>query len=357
MAEITHVPKVVLVTGGAGFIGSNFVRHLLSADPAVRLVNYDALTYAGTLANLEGVDEQYSGRYRFVQADICDAEAVGAILADENVDTIVHLAAESHVDRSITAPAAFLQTNVMGTYVLLEAAREIWKGRDDVRFHHVGTDEVYGSLGPEGVFTEETPYDPSSPYSASKAAADHLVSAWARTYGVRATLSLCSNNYGPFQFPEKLLPLMICNALQETSLPVYGDGQNVRDWLHVADHCRALEVIIRRGAIGRSYNIGGDNEWQNIEVVGLLCDLLQQMQPPQRVKHYRDLITFVPDRPGHDRRYAMGAARVRTELGWTPACRFEEGLEQTIRWYLDNSQWLDRISREKYDGRRLGLLR
>ncbi|HDZ20110.1 MAG TPA: dTDP-glucose 4,6-dehydratase [Phycisphaerae bacterium] len=356
MAEISHTPRVVMVTGGAGFIGSNFVRHLLAADPAVRVINYDALTYAGTLANLEGVDEQYASRYRFIQADICDADAVRGVMTDENVDTLVHLAAESHVDRSIAEPGAFLQTNVMGTYNLLEAAREVWKGRDDVRFHHVGTDEVYGSLEPEGYFTEETPYNPSSPYSASKAASDHLVSAWARTYGVPATLSLCSNNYGPYQFPEKLLPLMMCNALLETPLPVYGDGKNVRDWLHVEDHCRALDLIVRRGEPGRSYNIGGNNEWRNIDVVELLCDLLQKARPPKQVKHYRELITFVPDRPGHDRRYAIDAERIRSELGWTPAWQFEDGLAQTLRWYLDNQHWLDRISREKYDGRRLGLL-
>lgn len=356
MSETQHNPSVVLVTGGAGFIGCNFVRHLLAADPSVRVINYDALTYAGSLANLHGVSEAYGNRYRFVHADICDEDAVRQIFAEETIDTVVHLAAESHVDRSITGPGAFLRTNVIGTGVLLQVATEAWKNRDDVRFHHVSTDEVYGSLGETGYFEETTPYDPSSPYSASKAGSDHLVRAWHRTYGLNVTISNCSNNYGPYQFPEKLLPLMISNALQGKPLPVYGEGKNIRDWLHVTDHCRALDVIVRNGEPGRTYNVGGHNEWKNIDIVRLLCNELAILKPRPEGSEYQDLITFVQDRPGHDLRYAIDASRIEQELGWRPQYTFEEGLRMTIQWYLEHQDWIDEIRREKYDGQRLGVL-
>ena len=350
-----HKPSVVLATGGAGFIGCNFVRYLLTSDDSVRVINYDALTYAGSAANLEGLQAAHGGRYRFVHADICDEEAVAEVFADEQIDTVVHLAAESHVDRSINAPGAFLRTNITGTYVLLQAARAAWGDRTDVRFHHVSTDEVYGSLGQDGRFVETTPYDPSSPYSASKAASDHLVRAWGRTYGLPVTISNCSNNYGPYQFPEKLLPLMICNALAGKPLPVYGDGKNVRDWLFVGDHCGALDTIVRRGRPGATYNVGGHNEWANIDIVNLLCDQLQEIRPPAE-GHYRDLITFVQDRPGHDRRYAIDASLIADELGWTPRHKFEGGLQETIEWYLANGDWIEEIRRTKYAGQRLGIV-
>ena len=355
MAKTLHTPSVVLVTGGAGFIGCNLVRYLLRTDPILRVVNVDALTYAGSLANLQGVEEAYGERYRFVHANICDEQAMAALFEEERFDTVIHLAAESHVDRSIDGPRAFLQTNIMGTYILLQAATAHWNGRDDVRFHHVSTDEVYGSLGSTGYFTEQSPYDPSGPYSASKASSDHLVNAWHRTYGLPTTVSNCSNNYGPYQFPEKLIPLMISNALQGKHLPVYGDGKNVRDWLFVQDHCEALDVVMRRGKTGRMYNVGGNNEWANIDLVNLLCDTMQELVP-RNSGHYRDLIEFISDRPGHDRRYAIDATRIRRELGWTPKHTFETGLRETIEWYLTNSQWLDEIRKERYRDDRLGLI-
>jgi len=350
-----HKPSVVLVTGGAGFIGCNFVRHLLTSDESLRVINYDALTYAGSTANLTGLDTTCAKRYRFVHADIRDEEAVANIFAEESIDTVVHLAAESHVDRSINAPGEFLSTNITGTYVLLQAARSAWSDRRDVRFHHVSTDEVYGSLGEDGRFVETTPYDPSSPYSASKAASDHLVRAWGRTYGLPVTISNCSNNYGPYQFPEKLLPLMICNALAGKPLPVYGDGKNVRDWLFVEDHCCALDTIVRRGRPGGTYNVGGHNEWANIDIVNLLCEQLQELSPPGDGA-YRDLITFVTDRPGHDRRYAIDASLIEKELKWTPQHKFEDGLRETIQWYLANGDWMEEIRRTKYAGQRLGVI-
>ena len=355
MGRTAHTPSVVLLTGGAGFIGCNLVRYLLKTDTSLRVVNLDALTYAGLLANLQGVEETYGQRYRFVRANICDQQAMNDLFEEEHFDTVIHLAAETHVDRSIDGPRAFLDTNIMGTYVLLQTALTHWKGRDDVRFHHVSTDEVYGSLGSTGYFTEQTRYDPSGPYSASKASSDHLVNAWQRTYGLPTTLSNCSNNYGPYQFPEKLIPLMISNALQGKHLPVYGDGKNVRDWLFVEDHCQALDVILRQGQTGRMYNVGASNEWTNIDLVRLLSDTMQELSPPDS-GHYRDLIKFIPDRPGHDRRYAIDATRLREELGWMPRHTFETGLRETIQWYLANSHWLDEIRKERYSGDRLGLI-
>jgi len=348
-----HQPRVLLVTGGAGFIGSNLVRHLLAADAGVRVVVYDALTYAGNPRNLEGLETAYPGRYRFVQADICDEQAVERVLAEEQVDTIVHLAAESHVDRSIDGPLLFVTTNVLGTAVLLHAARRAWRERRDVRFHHVSTDEVFGSLAPGAWFTEETPYDPSSPYSAAKAGSDHLVRAWARTYGLPVTISNCSNNYGPYQFPEKLIPLIIGNALEGKPLPVYGDGLNERDWLYVADHCRAIDAVVRHGTPGRTYNVGGDSVKPNLEVVHLVCDLLDELRPGGRPR--RELITFVKDRPGHDRRYAIDASRIKTELGWQPAVDFARGMRLTLEWYLGHGEWVEEIRSGRYRGERLGL--
>ncbi len=355
MAETTHVPRRVLVTGGAGFIGCNFVRHLLDADPEVRVVTVDALTYAGHRANLRDVEARHRGRHRFVHADIRDLPAMRELFEEEGFDTVVHFAAESHVDRSIDAPMDFVTTNVVGTAVLLAVAREAWRGRDDVRFHHVSTDEVFGSLGPEGAFTEETPYDPSSPYSATKAAADHLARAWHRTYGLDVTISNCSNNYGPYQYPEKLIPLMIRSAVAGRPLPVYGDGLNVRDWLHVEDHCRGIELVLRHGRPGRTYNIGGHGERTNLEVVHRICDLLDELRPRDDGRSYREQIAFVEDRPGHDRRYAIDASRIERELGWRPRYAFEEGLAATVRWYLDNEAWCREVLDGRYDLGRLGL--
>jgi dTDP-glucose 4,6-dehydratase len=355
MSEATHHPRTMLVTGGAGFIGSNFVRFALDADPELRLVNIDALTYAGHLASLQGVAEAHGSRYTFVHADIRDVDAVRNLFAEHDIDTVVHLAAESHVDRSIEGPIDFIDTNIRGTANLLEAARSAWRDREDVRFHHVSTDEVFGSLGSDGLFSETTPYDPSSPYSASKAAADHLVRAWHRTYGLPVTLSNCSNNYGPYQFPEKLMPLMILNALAGKRLPVYGEGANVRDWLHVEDHCRALDLVVRGGRPGRTYNIGGRNERTNLEVVHTLCDIVDDFRPRTGVGSRRQLIEFVTDRPGHDLRYAIDADRIRNELGWKPIYDFNLGLRTTIEWYLDNQEWCDEVMRDHYDGSRLGL--
>lgn len=355
MTEITHLPRSMLVTGGAGFIGSNFVRQALATDADLRLVNVDALTYAGHQASLRGLSETDGSRYTFVHTDIRDVDAVRQIFSENEIDTVVHLAAESHVDRSIDGPIDFIDTNIRGTVNLLEAARLVWKDRQDVRFHHVSTDEVFGSLGPEGLFTESTPYDPSSPYSASKAAADHLVRAWHRTYGLPVTLSNCSNNYGPYQFPEKLIPLMILNAVAGKRLPVYGEGANVRDWLHVEDHCRALGLVVHRGHPGRTYNIGGHNERTNLEVVHAMCDLLDELRPLADVSSRRKLIEFVPDRPGHDLRYAIDADRITTELGWTPTYDFDSGLKATIEWYLENEAWCEEVMRDQYDGSRLGL--
>ncbi len=349
-----HHPRRVLVTGGAGFIGANFVAWLLDDDRDVRVVTLDALTYAGSRANLAAVESAHGDRHRFVHGDIGDEALVRKIFADEAIDTVVHFAAESHVDRSIDGPDDFIRTNIVGTFTLLQAARAAWGDRRDVRFHHVSTDEVYGSLGATGFFTETTPYDPSSPYSASKAASDHLVRAWHRTYGMPVTISNCSNNYGPYQFPEKLIPLMILNALAGKPLPVYGDGRNVRDWLYVEDHCRAIGAVIRRAAPGSTYNVGGHNEQANIGIVHLVCDLIDASRPRPDGRSRRDQITFVADRPGHDRRYAIDASAIERDLGWTPRETFASGLRKTVGWYLDNDAWTDAIHASNLRRRGLG---
>lgn len=341
----------ILVTGGAGFIGSAVVRRALAAGQ--RVVNLDALTYAANPANLAAVTNNPA--YSFERADIRDRAAVDRILARHRPDAILHLAAETHVDRSIDGPAAFVDTNVTGTLTLLEAARAYWDaaGRPDrFRFHHVSTDEVFGSLGPEGRFTETSPYDPRSPYAASKAASDHLVRAWHETYGLPVLLSNCSNNYGPFQFPEKLIPVVILKAVAGAPIPVYGDGGNIRDWLHVDDHADALLAVLERGQVGRSYNIGADGEMRNIDLVRAICAQMDRLRP-QAAPHAR-LITFVADRPGHDRRYAIDASRIRDELGWQPSVTPEEGLAQTVAWYLDNEDWWRPLLDRPGVGRRLG---
>jgi dTDP-glucose 4,6-dehydratase len=348
-----------LVTGGAGFIGSAVIRLLLTGRE-YQVLNLDKLTYAGNLESLEPV-ACHPG-YRFVRGDIANRELVTRLFADFRPDVVMHLAAESHVDRSIDGPAEFIQTNIVGTSVLLEVAREYWSGlsgeaRDRFRFHHISTDEVYGSLGKDGFFTEETAYDPSSPYSASKAGSDHLVRAWHRTYGLPVLLTNCSNNYGPYQFPEKLIPLVILNALDGKALPVYGDGGQVRDWLYVEDHARALLEVVERGRVGATYNIGGHNERRNLEVVHAICSLLDEYCPgrPGRISSYAELIRFVEDRPGHDRRYAIDAARIKSELGWVPAETFETGLRKTVQWYLDHPGWYRNVQDGSYQRQRLGL--
>lgn len=345
----------ILVTGGAGFIGSAVVRHIIS-NTKDSVVNVDKLTYAGNLESLTLVAE--SPRYVFERVDICDRAALERVFEEHQPEAVMHLAAESHVDRSIDGPTAFIETNIIGTYTLLEVARHYWKGLDlarrhNFRLHHISTDEVYGDLeGPDGLFTEQTPYAPSSPYSASKASSDHLVRAWNRTYGLPVMLTNCSNNYGPYHFPEKLIPLMILNALEGKSLPVYGQGKQVRDWLYVEDHARALHQVVTEGQVGETYNIGGHNEKRNIDVVHTLCDLLQELAPTK--VHYRDLITFVEDRPGHDLRYAIDAGKIQRELGWTPQETFETGLGKTVEWYLANRDWCARVQDGSYQRQRLG---
>jgi dTDP-glucose 4,6-dehydratase len=331
----------LIVTGGAGFIGSNFVHHWCAAHPQDRVVVLDALTYAGNRATLDDLERQ--PQFRFVQGDICDRALVDELLASEAIDTIAHFAAESHVDRSITGPDAFIRTNVNGTFTLLEAFRQHWLNHnqpDQWRFLHVSTDEVYGSLGPnDPAFTETTPYAPNSPYSASKAGSDHLVRAYFHTYGMPTLITNCSNNYGPYHFPEKLIPLMLINILMGKPLPVYGDGQNIRDWLYVADHCRALECVIQTAQIGETYNVGGNNEATNLELVHLLCDLMDELAPNLPVRPSRNLITFVTDRPGHDRRYAINASKIQTQLGWQPTVTLAEGLRQTVQWFIQHPDW------------------
>nr|WP_298163829.1 dTDP-glucose 4,6-dehydratase [uncultured Pseudomonas sp.] len=346
----------ILITGGAGFIGSALIRHLLH-ETEHQVFNLDKLTYAGNLESLAGVES--NPRYRFVQADIADSERVSRALAEFQPEAIMHLAAESHVDRSIDGPAAFIQTNIVGTYALLEATRAYWLQLDEMRkqafrFHHISTDEVYGDLhGADDLFTETTPYAPSSPYSASKAASDHLVRAWHRTYGLPVLLTNCSNNYGPYHFPEKLIPLVILNALEGKPLPVYGNGQQVRDWLYVEDHARALLKVVSEGRVGETYNIGGHNEQKNLDVVQSICELLDELAPRQ-TGSYKELIAFVPDRPGHDLRYAIDAGKIQRELGWTPEETFASGLRKTVRWYLDNLDWCSHVQDGSYRRERLG---
>jgi dTDP-glucose 4,6-dehydratase len=349
----------ILVTGGAGFIGSAVVRHIIDHTNDI-VINLDKLTYAGNLESVAGVAG--SPRYHFRQIDICDRAALDAVFTEFSPDVVMHLAAESHVDRSIDGPAAFIETNIVGTYTLLESARQYWMSLPDAqkkafRFHHISTDEVYGELGPTGLFTEETPYSPNSPYSASKASSDHLVRAWRETYGLPTLITNCSNNYGPYHFPEKLIPLMILNALAGKPLPVYGKGDQIRDWLYVEDHARALYKVATEGQVGETYNIGGHNEKQNIEVVHTICDLLEEMQPekPAGVAQYRDLIKHVTDRPGHDVRYAIDAGKIQRELGWSPQETFESGIRKTVRWYLDNQQWWQHVLDGSYQMQRLGL--
>ncbi|MBP3062645.1 dTDP-glucose 4,6-dehydratase [Ectopseudomonas chengduensis] len=351
----------ILVTGGAGFIGSALIRHLIQSTEH-DVLNLDKLTYAGNLESLAPVDD--NPRYRFVQADIADSPVVAQTLAEFQPDAIMHLAAESHVDRSIDGPAAFIQTNIVGTYSLLESTRAYWLGlsaerKAAFRFHHISTDEVYGDLhGVDDLFTETTPYAPSSPYSASKAASDHLVRAWQRTYGLPVLISNCSNNYGPYHFPEKLIPLMILNALAGKPLPVYGNGQQVRDWLYVEDHARALLKVVSEGKVGETYNIGGHNEQKNLDVVRAICALLEELAPqkPAGIARYEDLITYAQDRPGHDLRYAIDAGKIERELGWIPQETFETGLRKTVQWYLDNLDWCRRVQDGSYQGQRLGAL-
>jgi dTDP-glucose 4,6-dehydratase len=388
--------KNFLITGGAGFIGSAVIRFLIE-ETDHQVLNLDKLTYAGNLESLAAVSS--NPRYQFVQGDVCDRALVSKLFADFKPDVVMHLAAESHVDRSIDGPAEFIQTNIVGTSVMLECAREYWKQlpslrggvadeaihndgmdrhgasrlamtaeatKESFRFHHISTDEVYGSLDDTGLFTEETAYDPSSPYSASKASSDHLVRAWHRTYGLPVLITNCSNNYGPYQFPEKLIPLMILNALEGKSLPVYGNGQQIRDWLHVEDHARALYKVVTEGEIGETYNIGGHNEKTNLEVVHTLCELLDELVPPSGsprdfvarddVGSYKDLITYVADRPGHDQRYAIDASKIQRDLGWVPAETFETGLRKTVEWYLDNVTWCQHVQDGSYQRQRLGVI-
>ncbi len=339
----------ILVTGGAGFIGSNFIRYLFKkTDFKGAVVNADKLTYAGNLQNLADINDEFvDTRYFFEKIDICDYEALKGVFEKYRIDTVVHFAAESHVDRSIFGPREFINTNIIGTFNLLEITRENWVHRDDVLFHHVSTDEVYGSLDKEGFFYETTPYDPHSPYSASKASSDHLVRSYFHTYGLPVTLSNCSNNYGPYQFPEKLIPLMILNIRDEKPLPVYGDGKNIRDWLYVEDHASAVWSILNKGKPSETYNIGGENEWQNIKLVNVLCEKMARVIGKEK-DYYKKLITFVKDRPGHDRRYAINCDKIKKELGWKQSVDFDEGLDRTIHWYLDNEAWIRNVQSGAY---------
>ena len=343
--------KLILVTGGAGFIGTNFIRFVLGTRPSFQIINLDALTYAGNPMNFDGLDHSASQRYQFVQGNIQDEELLAHLFTDNDISGVIHFAAESHVDRSIFGPEAFVKTNVLGTFRLLEAARSSWDHRKqpgDFRFHHVSTDEVYGSLGESGQFYEDTPYDPSSPYSASKAASDHFVNAYHRTYGLPTLITNCSNNYGPYQFPEKLIPLMILNIIEKKPLPVYGDGKNVRDWLYVLDHCEGLLEVFEKGLPGETYNIGGHSEKQNIEVVHLLCDIMDDRLKRSGQSSSRHLIQFVTDRPGHDRRYAINADKISQTIGWRPQHRFEEALEKTVDWYLSHMNWVESVRSGDY---------
>jgi len=346
----------LLVSGGAGFIGANFIHHWIKNYPQDKIVVLDALTYAGNQASL--VDVENHQNYRFVQGNICDQTLVRQLLKEESITTLVHFAAESHVDRSITGPSEFIETNINGTYNLLEESRQFWQGlsekdKEQFRFLHVSTDEVYGSLGPEGFFTEETPYQPNSPYSASKAASDHLVRAWYHTYGLPVVTTNCSNNYGSYQFPEKLIPHIILNALSGKDLPIYGKGDNIRDWLYVEDHARAIEAVIKKGRLGETYNVGGYNEKTNLEVVNTLCEILDELVPSE--KSYKQLITYVKDRPGHDKRYAIDAEKIAKELNWKPQETFDTGIRKTVTWYLENKGWWQDILDGKYQLERQGV--
>lgn len=347
--------KKCLVTGGCGFIGSNYIRTVLDREEDLHVVNLDKLTYAGNIQNLNGIS---SNNLTIVKGDICDVDLVNSLFEKHQFDTVVHFAAESHVDRSIEGPAEFIQTNVVGTLNLLEQSRIFINktNNDNFRFLHVSTDEVYGSLGDDGKFLETTPYDPSSPYSASKAGSDHLVRAWNRTFGLPTLITNCSNNYGSYQFPEKLVPLMIINCLQGNPLPVYGKGENVRDWLFVGDHCDAIHTVLAKGEIGETYNIGGNNEIKNIDVVTIICSFLDEISPRKNGSSYSDLITFVKDRPGHDFRYAIDAGKIRNDLGWSPNESFETGIRKTIHWYLDNQNWWKAIQDNNYRQERLGVI-
>ena len=349
---------VYFVTGGCGFIGANFIQYLLNKTKPNSVVNLDKLTYAGNQKNL--ADFEQDPRYIFVHGDICDAELVSKLFTEYQPNYIVNFAAESHVDRSIDGPAEFIQTNIVGTSVLLQEALKYYstlKGKESerFRFHHVSTDEVFGSLSESGFFTEETPYDPSSPYSASKASSDHLIRAWHRTFDLPVLISNCSNNYGPYQFPEKLIPLMILNCLEEKPLPVYGTGENIRDWLYVEDHCDAIYTILQKGAIGETYNVGGNNEIKNIQIVEEICDVLNDIHPAGSGKSYHELITFVKDRPGHDFRYAIDASKLKKEIGWEPKESFNTGIQKTIEWYLKNEEWWRIIQENTYKQERLGI--
>lgn len=349
----------IMITGGAGFIGSCVIRLLINDTDHI-VINVDKLTYAGNLDSLSAVSENQ--RYHFEKIDICDSSKVERVFREYRPDAVMHLAAESHVDRSIDGPAEFIQTNILGTYNLLEAAREYWSGLEGAakarfRFHHISTDEVYGSLSESGYFTEESLYQPNSPYAASKASSDHLVRSWHHTFGIPIVITNCSNNYGPYQFPEKLIPLMILNAIEGNSLPIYGKGDNVRDWLYVEDHARALILVLEKGQVGESYNIGGHNERTNLEVVNTLCSLLDELLPDSTFSPHASLIEFVKDRPGHDKRYAIDASKMQAELGWEPKETFDKGLRKTVQWYLQNRLWCQRVQDGSYRRERLGLMK
>lgn len=347
--------KNVLITGGAGFIGSNFIHYFLKNDDNAKIINLDALTYAGSLENLKDVSED--PRYTFIQGDICDTEFIEQVLSSHSIDTVVHFAAESHVDRSILGPRQFIETNIMGTFSLLEATRKLWLQEkniplENVRFHHVSTDEVFGSLSAdEPAWTEETPYSPNSPYAASKASSDHLVRAYGHTYGLPITITNCSNNYGPYQFPEKLIPLMILNAIEGKPLPVYGDGQQIRDWLHVEDHCDAIYQVLKRGTVGSTYNVGGENQPANLTIVETICEILDEVSVNSKYIPHKNLVEYVKDRPGHDRRYDMDTSKIRAELGWQPRHTLTEGLLDTVNWYLTHSDWVAAVrQKQEYKG-------
>lgn len=341
--------KNIMVTGGSGFIGSNFIHYLFrEINFSGKIINVDKLTYAGNAESLADIEKQFgNSKYFFEHIDICDSEAINSIFKKYNIDTVIHFAAESHVDRAILGPKDFVQTNVMGTFTLLEAARNFWINSDGSLFHHISTDEVYGSLGESGFFHETTPYDPRSPYSASKASSDHLVMAYSHTYNLPVTMSNCSNNYGPFQFPEKLIPLMILNMLSEKPLPIYGDGKNIRDWLYVDDHNSAVWAIVNNGKDGETYNIGGENEWENIKLVNFLCEKVARFNNKDN-DYYKKLLTYVNDRPGHDRRYAINCDKIKNELGWKQSYSFETGLEKTVKWYFENSKWIENVQNGSY---------